>query len=165
MKKRIGAIAVTIIVGTLLHFTYQWSGQNVWVSTFSAVNESTWEHLKLLFFPFILWAVITYFVSKQNKACFWYGKLFGVMAGMSTIVIGFYTITGIIGGSLGFVNILLYCIGVIVAFKVDSLRTERCLPQRLFSETTCILLIILMTILFIWFTFAPPAIGLFRSPV
>ena len=40
-----------MILGTLLHFTFKWSNNNVLVGTFSAINESTWEHLKLIFFP------------------------------------------------------------------------------------------------------------------
>ena len=39
-------------LGTLLHFTFEWSNQNRIVAFFSAVNESMWEHLKLLVFPF-----------------------------------------------------------------------------------------------------------------
>ena len=34
------------VLGVLLHFTYEWSGDNAVVGLFSAVNESTWEHLK-----------------------------------------------------------------------------------------------------------------------
>lgn len=46
------------VLGVLLHFTYEWSGDNVVVGLFSAVNESTWEHLKLLFFPFLLLTIL-----------------------------------------------------------------------------------------------------------
>ena len=42
------------ILGVLLHFTYEWSNDNPAVGLFSAVNESTWEHLKLIFFPMLL---------------------------------------------------------------------------------------------------------------
>ncbi len=38
---------VIFLVGCLLHFTYAWSGRNKFVAIFSAVNESTWEHIKL----------------------------------------------------------------------------------------------------------------------
>ena len=38
-------------LGVLLHFLYEWSGGNTLAAAFSAVNESTWEHMKLLFFP------------------------------------------------------------------------------------------------------------------
>ena len=41
-----------MILGSLLHFTYEWSNENSFVGSFSAINESTWEHLKLLFFLF-----------------------------------------------------------------------------------------------------------------
>lgn len=46
------------VLGVLLHFTYEWSGDNAVVGLFSAVNESTWEHLKLLFFPFLLLTIL-----------------------------------------------------------------------------------------------------------
>lgn len=39
-------VAVTL-VGSLLHFAYEWSGENKVVGVFAAVNESTWEHVKL----------------------------------------------------------------------------------------------------------------------
>ena len=48
------------VLGVLLHFTYEWSGDNAVVGLFSAVNESTWEHLKLLFFPFLLRVIEAY---------------------------------------------------------------------------------------------------------
>ncbi len=49
LKYQIFSIIFTFIFGTLLHFTYEWSNQNLVVSLFSAINESTWEHLKLLY--------------------------------------------------------------------------------------------------------------------
>ena len=45
-----GYIAVTVL-GTLLHFVYGWSSSNMLVGLFAAVNESTWEHMKLAFYP------------------------------------------------------------------------------------------------------------------
>lgn len=55
---RIIAILFSVVVGSLLHFVYGWSGENRIVGAFSAVNESTWEHLKLAFFPMFIIAVI-----------------------------------------------------------------------------------------------------------
>ena len=46
------------VLGTLLHFTYDWFGNNPIIGVFSAVNESTWEHLKLLFFPTLIVTII-----------------------------------------------------------------------------------------------------------
>ncbi|MCI6019517.1 MAG: DUF6512 family protein, partial [Clostridiales bacterium] len=54
----IGTLFV-LILGTLSHFFYEWSNQNFFVGLVSPVNESTWEHMKLLFFPMLLYALIT----------------------------------------------------------------------------------------------------------
>ena len=54
MKRSVGlgqllGFAVTSLGGTLLHFLYDWTGKAAWAAPFSGVNESTWEHMKLLF--------------------------------------------------------------------------------------------------------------------
>lgn len=46
----IGFIVISI-VGTLLHFLYEMSGHNKIVAIFAAVNESTWEHIKIALTP------------------------------------------------------------------------------------------------------------------
>lgn len=38
---------VIVVVGTLLHFAYEWTHENKFIGIFAAVNESTWEHVKL----------------------------------------------------------------------------------------------------------------------
>ncbi len=47
-------------VGSLLHFVYRWSGKKLFAGFVSPVNESTWEHLKLLFFPSLLFGAGKY---------------------------------------------------------------------------------------------------------
>ena len=54
----LAGIVFIIILGSLLHFTFEFSGGNPVVGVFSAVNESIWEHLKLAFWPAILFALI-----------------------------------------------------------------------------------------------------------
>ena len=70
MKRSIGlwqlfGFAVTSLVGTILHFLYDLTGGSVLVSPFSGVNESTWEHMKLLFWPMFIYAVIQRFFAKD----------------------------------------------------------------------------------------------------
>lgn len=54
--------AFTGAVGTLLHFVYEWTGGNPLIAAFCAVNESTWEHMKLLFVPFFLFTMVEFIV-------------------------------------------------------------------------------------------------------
>ena len=46
------------ILGTLFHFVYDWSGKMWFVGLFVPVNESTWEHMKLLFVPMLIYIML-----------------------------------------------------------------------------------------------------------
>ena len=50
-------IIVIFLTGALLHFTYEMSEHNKCVAVFSAVNESTWEHIKIAMTPTIIWSI------------------------------------------------------------------------------------------------------------
>ena len=58
---QIGIAIGGIILGTLLHFLYHWTGENGFIATFSATNESVWEHLKLVFFPMLVLGIVDIF--------------------------------------------------------------------------------------------------------
>ena len=61
--------ALTALGGTLLHFLYDWTNEAAWAAPFCAVNESTWEHMKLLFWPAFIFASTESFFFKKYK-CF-----------------------------------------------------------------------------------------------
>ena len=48
----------TAAMGTLLHFVYDWTGQSPIAAPLAAVNESTWEHMKLFITPWVLWSLV-----------------------------------------------------------------------------------------------------------
>jgi len=68
----IGAI-FSILVGSLLHFVYKWSGSHPLVAIIAAVNESTWEHLKLGFWPLLFWGILEYFIFGKQIRNFFFG--------------------------------------------------------------------------------------------
>ena len=51
LYREISGLVFVLTAGTLLHFVYEWAGESTVAAIFSTVSESTWEHLKLLFFP------------------------------------------------------------------------------------------------------------------
>ena len=61
LKYQIFSTIFAIILGTILHFTFEWFGNNAFVGAFSSINESTWEHLKLAFYPMLITAIIRLF--------------------------------------------------------------------------------------------------------
>lgn len=75
MDTILGILFVSIL-GTILHFMYDWSNHNKFVSIFAAVNESTWEHIKIALTPSFIWMLYdgakyglnpNYFVAKTTS--------------------------------------------------------------------------------------------------
>ena len=105
-------IVFTIIAGSLLHFTFEWSGNNQFVALFSAVNESTWEHLKLLFFPYVIYAIFEYFYIGHNYSNYITAKCIGVLSGLIFIPVVFYAYTYILGTNYLVLDISLFVLSL-----------------------------------------------------
>ena len=154
----------TAVVGTLLHFLFDWTGGNVVAALFSGVNESIWEHLKLLFYPMLAFAVGEYWNWGKQIDGFWCIKLIGVFLGLGLIVVVYYTYTGMLGIKADWLNIALFFLAAGIAYWVETK-----LFQRGFSCPTgkklAVLLICLLAVIFTVFTFWTPQIPLFRDPV
>ncbi len=84
------AITFSIVLGSLLHFTYERSNNNTIVGLFSAVNESVWEHLKLVFYPMLFASCLRLFLLKSNKN-YLESTAIGIITSMGLIIILFYT--------------------------------------------------------------------------
>lgn len=153
----------TALLGTLLHFVYQWLGSSIFVAPFSAVNESTWEHLKLLYFPLLIYTLIEsrYFGKKEN---FWSVKLVGIVSGLLLIPMLFYGMRGAFGSTPDFVNIAIF---FVVAALVFILETHLLKNGALECKYQFIPLaaIALIGVLFVVFTFKTPKLPLFLDPV
>ena len=159
---QIFSIIFTFILGTLLHFTYKWSGENPFVGIFSAVNESTWEHLKLLFFPMLITTIIGYFCLGKSIPDFLCVKTIGILVAIAFTVVFFYTYTGVLGGNIAIIDISSFFIAAILGELVAYMlivNSFKC--NKLIATIALILLFLCFTV----FTFNPPSIGLFISPV
>ena len=161
-KYQIASIIFVCILGTLLHFTYEFFGENIFIASFSATNESVWEHLKLLFFPMLLTTIIGYFYIGKNVPNFLCSKTLGVLTAIAFIIIFFYTYTGIIGKSIVFVDIASFFIAVIIGeYLAYKMMTSNFMCNNIIA--ICILTGILIS--FIVFTYFTPNIGIFKDPV
>ena len=158
-------IFFTVLLGTLLHFTYDLSGNSDFVAILSAVNESTWEHLKLIFFPMIVFMLIEFFIYGKSYPNFFAGKLAGIISGMAFITVVFYTYNGIIGTSGGIFNILLFIAGVIFGHIVYcKILTREYLTSPVLNKLSVFALGALLVVFWV-FTFYPPLLNIFKDPV
>ena len=100
--------AFTGAVGTLLHFVYEWTGGNPLIAAFCAVNESTWEHMKLLFVPFFLFTMVQFIVFAEPLRSFFAAKAASILLGLLAIPVLFYSLGGMFGKTPDWVNIAIF---------------------------------------------------------
>ena len=156
--------AVTAFGGTILHFLYDWLGEAVWIAPFSGINESTWEHMKLLFWPTFLYAIAESFFF-QNRKHFWCIKLRGILLGLILIPVLFYTYTGAVGNSVDWINIAIFFLCAAIAYLYETRRFCSDRQYHCPSPKTAIAILCVIALLFIVFTFVTPEIGLFKDPL
>ena len=154
----------TGIVGVLLHFLFNWTNQSIIVAPFSAVNESIWEHMKLLFFPMFAFAILENHCIENGYKSFWCVKLIGILMGISLIPIVYYTINKIFGNTPDWVNILIFYTVSAISYTVETRllnnNTVNCKSPKM-----AIGILLLIVTVFVVLTFIPPEIPLFEDPI
>ena len=149
--------------GTVLHFVYGWLGEVLPVMVLGAVNESVWEHLKLLFWPVLLFSIVEFVAWGYLRRGFVCSRILAACCGMGLILTSFYTYSGILGHSLVPVDIGLFFAGVALTFGLSTSFLKR---NRFDSPLFQILgwvLAAFLSFVFIRFTFFPPQLPLFED--
>ena len=151
------------LAGTFLHFLYELSGKKLWAAVISGVNESTWEHMKLLFFPMLTFAALEYFFFGDRRD-FWLIQMKSIVLGLLLIPVIFFTYNMAFGKSPDWFNISIFFIAAFFAYRWQGKALAK--DEKPFRFPILPLAILCgIAILFAFFTFFPPAIGLFLDPV
>lgn len=151
--------------GSLLHFVYDWSGENVIAAVISAVNESTWEHMKLLFFPMFLFSMVQVCVIGKNYPNFLAVRTVSLLVGLTLIPVLFYTYTGVLGYNLDWANIAVFILAALGAFLLDFYLLRRNCLSAPWQQILGLVILWALAFAFVWFTFRPLQIALWRDPV
>ena len=168
MKRQIGlwqlvGFAVTSLIGTLLHFLYELTDGSMLAAPFSGVNESTWEHMKLLFWPMLIFAIVESFFFRDRED-FWCIKLRGILLGLGLIPAIFYLYNGVIGKSPDWINIAIFFISAAAAYVYEARRFSSCKAKCNYPILALALLCIIGAS-FVLFTFVTPQLEIFRDPI
>jgi hypothetical protein len=150
-----------IFLGSAFHFTYELSGRVAVVGAFSAVNESVWEHLKLPFWPSMLWMLIEIFPLRKAVSNFFTAKSIGTIAMIVIIPAVFYAYTAFTQEILA-VDIATFMIAVIVGQIISYRLFKKGNPSKR-TEIIAIIVIFLLAIIFASFTFYPPHLSIFQD--
>jgi hypothetical protein len=160
----LAGIVFIILFGSILHFTFEWSGGQAIVGVFSAVNESVWEHLKLGFWPAIVFALVEFKYLKKSTNNFLFAKTIGIYLIPIVIMVIFYSYTAFVGESILVIDILSFIIAVIVGQLLSyRLLTRKMLPYNL--DRFSLFALLLLGLAFVLFTFYPPQLPMFQDPI
>lgn len=170
MRKRLfwweaAGFLFTAAAGSLLHFVYDWSGGNTIAAAFSAVNESTWEHMKLLFFPMFLFSLVQVCVMGRNYPNFLAARTVSILTGLLLIPVLFYTYTGILGYNLDWANIAVFILAALGAFMLDFFLLRRTCLAAPWQQILGLVVLWALAFCFVWCTFYPVQIALWQDPV
>ena len=170
MRKRLffwelAGFLFTSAMGSLLHFVYEWSGGSLAAAVVSAVNESTWEHMKLLFVPMFLFSVVQACVLGKNYPNFLAVRAVSILTGLALIPVLYYTYTGAWGQMRDWANIAVFFLAALGAFLLDFCLLRRNRLSAPWQQVLGLIVLWALAFCFVWCTFRPPHIALWRDPL
>ena len=161
---QVAGVIFTIALGVLLHFLFNMTNRNIIVALFATVNESIWEHMKLIFYPMFLFAIIESKFFEQEYEQFWCVKIKGILLGLLLIPVFYYTYTGALGVSADWVNIANYVVTTVIVFLLETRILQKD-GQCILRPEIAIIALCMVALVFTVFTFLTPKLPLFEDPV
>ena len=164
LKWELIGIAAISVLGSLLHFAFELSGELAPVGIFAAVNESVFEHLKLTYWPTLVYAACTYGIIRKPTSNFIIAKTVSVYVMPMSIIVLFYVYTTITGTEILIVDILIFVVAVALGQLTSyKLLTMNRLPNNL--HWIALSLLVALAVVYGIFTFYPPQVPFFQDPV
>jgi hypothetical protein len=170
-KRRIAAweflgFLVIFFAGSFLHFIFELSGFNTVFAPFGSVNESTWEHLKLFYWPALVFAAVEHAFIRGEVNNFWAAKAHSVVLTPLVVALAFYAYVGVVVPIDGKGTLAGTLVTAAIGVGLGQWAGYRLLtgPQRSRRwHVAGVIAIVAMGAAFVVFTFLPPRIFLFEN--
>lgn len=162
LRWEIGSFLFIGLVGAALHFTFEMSNfSSLEVAYFSAVNESTWEHLKMVFFPGLVFALIQYTYVRDVANNYIAAKVAQLFIMPLVIAVGWYIYAPILGRSYFPADLFLFYLAVFIGQVVSYKILTRPPLERKYTQAAMVVFFIMFAA-FSTFTYYPPQMFLFE---
>lgn len=150
-----------VIAGTVGHFVYHWLNRSQWIAWAVPINESTWEHLKLVAMPMIVWYLIGLLTVNFNN--YDLGIFSAMVVSCVLILVIFYTYIAFTKKPILAIDVASFVVAVTVGC-LTAFNIFRNQPLPVFLNWISKLGILITFIMFVVFTYFPPKCFLFEDP-
>lgn len=156
-------IPALFLIGSLMHFIYELTGKSYFIGAFSLINESVWEHSKMIVLPMIAWWTLYYIFCKdtyeidRNR---WFFPLLISLVLYIIMIAFFYTYSTALGKELLWVDIFDLILSLSIG-QLLGMHFYRHGPS--ININISLFIIVAIVALFIIFTFYPPHIPIFKD--
>ena len=157
-------MVIIIGFGTTLHFWFEWTDYWRPMALIAAVNESTWEHFKMAFWPGLIYALIEFPFLKKETKNFFVAKFAGLLAMPIITMILFYGYTSLTGTHLLWVDVIIFILSVIGGQWISLIILTKTEPVRPSLQKFALAGLILMTVAFSLLSYYPRENFLFAHP-
>jgi peptidoglycan/LPS O-acetylase OafA/YrhL len=157
-------IPVLFIIGGLWHMLYDLSGKSFTIGLIAAVNESVWEHSKMILLPVICWWSIYYIIKRKANGVDskkWFtGAIASLLCALILIPMIYYFYTGVFGTELLAVDICILFFSIMIGQMLGLFIYRHAKGLPLYIP---ILVFGILVAVFVIATLLPPQIPLFRD--
>lgn len=153
---------VISVLGSILHFTYGWSKGNKFVGIFSAVNESTWEHIKLALSSIFGCTLVDMWFLGDNPN-YWFAKSMEFVTPVIVIPVIFYSYTAFSKKPILPVDILSFVVAAFMSAGVFAGMLEL-YPMGETGEIVSMVITVAIMVAYLLLTRFPMHDFLFRDP-
>lgn len=151
------------LLGIIFHYLFKITDNSIFIALFCPVNESVWEHLKLLIFPMLIYSYIERHFMNISQNSFWSVKLTGTIMSILLTPILYYTLNGAFGNLPDFVNIIIFFITLFASYLLESVLFNKNYKYLNNRYSKCLLFCIIIG--FMFFTFITPRLPIFLDPL
>ena len=165
LRQELAGFFWTAAAGTLLHFAYEWSGESLPAAVLGSVNESVWEHMKLLVMPAFLFTAVQVWRLGESHPNISAVRAVTIPLGALLIPVLYYTYTGALGIQVTWINIAIFYVATAVLFWVDWRLLRTGMSGSGWGQLLGLMILWGVVFVFVWCTFCPPELPLWQDPV
>ena len=153
-----------LVAGFPWHFVFQWTGGWRFAALIFPANESVWEHMKLCFWPGLVWALIEYPFLGKGALNFWTAKAAGLLAMCTLMAVCFYAYVAVLGRSVLWANLLDFAVATAAGQYISyHILVSPALGPAV--RRIGVIGLLVQIVAFLSLTYSPPQLFLFQDPV